>query len=105
MVTLTRNYTIADSEAIFSFLRTILSDPPRNHPALEHLVGDGRRHFVDEGCSHFGIILQNLYRFLFLRWLRLPRLAFLLKQLLTRSLLVFVNDLVGDRLHDRILGG
>src|SRR5215472_18051131 len=74
----------------------------RNHPTLEHLVGDRRGDPVDEVHAHLGIALQELDEFLLP--LRL-RLATLLPELLTSRLLVLLDDLVRHHVEHRELGG
>src|SRR5262249_53416031 len=73
-----------------------------NQAALEQFVGDRCRHAVEEFCPHLRIGPQELQRALLdLRLLPGRGLFFLLRQLLTGRGLVFLDDFLGDPLHDR----
>src|SRR5258705_4400779 len=70
------------------------------HPAFEHLVGDGRGDLVDEGRAHLRIVAEHRDHLLLLRrfWLALR-----FPQLLAVGLLVFLDDLARHHVDDRIL--
>jgi hypothetical protein len=78
----------------------VVQRPSWNHPALEHLVGDGSRNSIDKLGAHLWITAQFLDDFLLHRRLRL---VFLLPQLLACRLLIFLDDLLGDHVQERIL--
>src|SRR5262249_36770201 len=78
-----------------------------NHPALEHLVRDGRGDLVDEFGAHLRVVLQHLDRLLLARRFRLAAsaVASVLPELIAGRALVFLDDPAGDRVdHRKLLG-
>src|ERR1019366_5316698 len=72
----------------------------RDHSAREHLVHHRTGDLVEEHLPHLRIALQKSDDLLLLRR---RRLAPILPQLLAGRGLVFLDDLVRDHVHDRIL--
>src|SRR6266702_3813323 len=86
----------------------VLSVPPLQlsgkHAALEHLVGNGCGHPVDERSAHLRVALEHLYRLLLSLGFRMASFCHsLLPKLLATRLLVLLHEIVSDHVHDRVL--
>src|SRR5215472_2286831 len=103
---ITRNMLDANSNVHQKhFFRLVIkiqtSGPLWDHAALEHFVRDWRCDLVDECLSHLWVALQCLNGVLFHRVLgSLAFLCSLLPQLFAGGLLIFLDNLLGDPVHD-----